>query len=182
MTLAEPVQAQPVQNLHHGLVRPTQLIAQWVRIWANGGAETQDGSGTITDPDADILDPLKSIYKIAKVGTKLRLRLKYDDGITDSPPFSTDLVLHVFGRFGTDPWQRLVNLCGNAAIIMTGDEAGSAESLTDVTDAVDMYTHPHPSKHTLDLDGCDQILAGCITPLVAGTGDATLVSLWAKAI
>lgn len=186
MALGTPVDVKPIQSFHHGLVRPTQIIVPWVEIIRNGGVETQDNASEITEPTgtgAQINNATTSILKVGKAGTKLRLRLKYDDAITT---FSTSPVFMVFGRNTINkvaqPWQRLVNLCGNTLVTIDHDKGGSGETVTDVTDGADMYTQPHPADHTFDLDGCDEIIVGVITIIVVAAGDATLVSLWAKVI
>ena len=183
MALGDAVDVKPVQSLHHNLVRPTQIVVPWVKIIDNGGIDTLDGTSPIENPDTEITNLTTHILKVGKAGTKLRLRLKYDDGIGT---FSTSPAFEVFGRNTIDeaaqPWQRLVNLCGNTIVTIDHDGGGSAESQTDVTDGTDMYTHPHPADHTIDLDGCDEILVGVVVVIIPDAGDKDLVSLWAKAI
>ncbi len=185
MAVGKNVDVQPIKSFHHGLVRPTQIVVPWVKIIDNGGIDTLDGASPIENPDAEITNSTTHKLKVGKAGTKLRLRLKYDDAITT---FTTSPAFEFFGR-STAPdgtagaWQRLVNLCGNTIITIDHDKAGSAESSqTDVTDGTDMYTHPHPANHTLDLDGCDEILAGVVVVINPAAGDKDLVSLWAKVI
>ena len=184
MALGTAVDVKPIKSFHHGLVRPTQITVPWVEIIRDGGVELLDGASPIENPDTEIVRGTTSILNVGQAGTKLRLRLKYDDGITDAPnPFSTDPTFEVFGRYGSDPWQRLPDLCGNTIITISGDKAGSSESgQNDVTDGADMYTHPHPANHTVDMDGCDQILVGVVVVINPAAGDKNLVSLWAKVI
>ena len=185
MALGTAVDVKPEKSFHHDLVRPTQIVVPWVEIIRNGGVETQDNATVIVDPDAQITNSTTSILNVGAAGTKLRLRLKYDDTITT---FSTSPIFMAFGRNTIDevaqPWERLINLCGNTLITIDHDKGGSGETTTDwdVTDATDMYTQPHQADHTFDLDGCDEIIVGVITLIVVNVGDATLVSLWAKVI
>lgn len=184
MALGTPVDVKPIKSFHHGLVRPTQLVTPWVEIIRNEGVDTTDNSGNvIDDPDTQITDSAKSILRVGKAGTKLRLRIKYDDAITS---FSTPPVFNVFGRNTiadtAQPWQRLVNLCGNADISIAQDQVESMVDVFDTETAKNQYTHPHPADHTLHLEGCDEILVGVHTAVAVGAGDKDLVSLWAKVI
>lgn len=185
MALGTAIPVQPIKSFHHGLVRPTQIVVPWVKIIDNEGIDVLDGASPIENPDTEITNATTHILQVGKAGTKLRLRLRYDDAITT---FTTSPAFEVFGRStaadGTvGAWQRLVNLCGNTIITIDHDKAGSGESSqTDVTDGTDMYTHPHPANHTFDLDGCDQILVGVVVVINPAAGDKNLVSLWAKVI
>lgn len=188
MALGTAVDVKPVKSLHHNLVRPTQIVVPWVKIIDNGGIDTLDGASPIEDPDAEITNSTTHILQVGGAGTRLRLRLKYDDGIGT---FSTSPAFEVFGRAFTvdsdgvrtaDPWQRLVNLCGNTIVTIDHDGGGAAESQRDVTDGTDLWTHPQPADHTIDLDGCDEILVGVVVVIAPDAGDKDLVSLWAKVI
>ena len=184
MALGTAVDVIPHKSLHDNLTRPTQIVVPWVKIIDDEGIDTLDGASPIENPDTEITNSTTHIFKVGAAGTKIRLRLKYDDGIDT---FTTSPAFEVFGRntIGStaQPWQRLVNLNGNSIITIDHDKAGSGESSqTDVTDGTDMYTHPHPANHTFDLDGCDQILVGVVVVINPAAGDKDLVSLWAKVI
>ncbi len=184
MPLGDPVDVKPIKSFHHGLVRPTQIVVPWVKIIDNTGVDTADNSGSvIDDPDVQITNLTTHILKVGRAGTKLRLRVRYDDGITS---FSTPPVFNVFGRNSIDdaaqPWQRLVNLNGNADISIPQDNVESMVDVFDGETAKNQYTHVHPADHTLDLDGCDEVIVGVHTAVAVGAGDKDLVSLWAKVI
>ena len=180
MALGTAVDVKPIKSFHHGLVRPTQITVPWVKIIDNEGVDVLDGASPIENPDTEITNSTTHILNVGRAGTLLRLRLKYDDAILT---FTTSPAFEVFGRNGSDPWQRLPDLCGNTIITIDKDKAGSGEgSQTDVTDGTDLYTHPHPANHTFDLDGCDQILVGVAVVINPNEGDKNLVSLWAKVI
>ena len=184
MALGTPVDVKPIKSFHHGLVRPTQIIVPWVKIIDNTGVDTADNGGSvIDDPDVQITNSTTHILKVGQAGTKLRLRIRYDDEITS---FSTPPVFNVFARNTIDevaqPWQRLVNLCGNADISIAQDNVESMVDVFDGETAKNQYTQSHPADHTFDMDGCDEVLVGVHTALAVGAGDKDLVSLWAKVI
>ena len=89
MALGTAVDVKPIKSFHHGLVRPTQIIVPWVKIIDNSGVDTADNGGSvIDDPDVQITNLTTHILRVGQAGTKLRLRIRYDDAITSfsTPP------------------------------------------------------------------------------------------------
>lgn len=156
------------------IVRPAQLAAKWDYLISNGGLETADNGGSsITNPATQVTNSTTRIMKCAGRGTILRLRMRYDDGITTS----TDPVVQVFGRFDDgEAWQKLVNKAATHEVSFPSTEAA------DAADGTDKYTDVDPDDHAWDLDGCNEILVGVKTALAASGGDPTLSLLEGKLI
>lgn len=172
MALGTPVLGHT--QLESKLVRPVQIPAKWVTIIRDGGLETQDAA-TITDPTAEITNSTTSLFKIGRQGTTLRLRMKYDDGLSAI----TDPIVKVFGRHdSTDPWQILLK---KSSTVVNDTVTLVTTLASDVSDGADNWTSVDAEDHSLDIDGCDEILVGVQTVLAA-TGDPTLASLEAKVI
>ena len=159
MTLATTVGSLPAKQTHN-LIIPVQLLGRWIVL--HDLPNTADAA-TITDPDTEIAGADNRIYTVHE-GTRLKLRLRYDDADTQS----TDPVVKVFGRFndGTsaDPWENLVDLCNSLTSALAVVEA------TDVSDGTNNWTAPHVTSNTFNLNGCNQVLVGVQTALVLGGG------------
>ena len=171
MPLGSAVKLAAVTATVDRISRPAQIPAIWNTIIDAGGLDSAD-AGTITDPNTEITDADRHIGKVGKLGTTLRLRLQYDDGVSS---ITTDAIIKVFGRTGTEPWQILTNRAGNISVTMTITFA------SDVSDGTNNWTTVLPNDHAWDLDGCDEILVGVETILNTDANDA-LALLQAKVI
>ena len=157
------------------MTRPTQIPVPWQTLIPAGGMDDQDAA-TITDPTAEIEGGANAanryVLKVRQKGTTLRMRMKYDDGLTGI----TDPKIKVFGRYNAaEQWQ----------ILKTKDNALNATMTTvlasDVSDGTFNWTTPDPNKHSFDLDGVDEVAFGVETALAA-TGDVTTATLEVKVI
>lgn len=135
----------------HGIIAtPCSLSSRWINILDAGGVAIQDAA-TITNPTTQIDSPTSHIAKRNNFhGTLVKVRLAY----TGTP--SADPVLVVFGRTGSDAWQKLYTKNGDGTVTLTTAVA------TDVTDGTYFYTEV-TDDHTLDCDGCDEIIIGVQT-------------------
>lgn len=158
-------------------VAPVQIVNPFFRIIDPGALEAAQGT-PIQDPDTDIFgDALANLFHIFNVshwGTTLRLRMGYDRAVG---VVTTDCILQVFGRFNSDEqWQKLTNKSGSLLVTMTIDFAN------DVDDgSTFQYTTMDPEDHSLDLDGCAQIIVGT-NQILATDGDDSLAFIQARII
>lgn len=143
----------------------------WVVVRDAGDMDTVDAV-TVDDPDADITNATTHILTTGGRGTKLLLRMRYDDG--DSSP--TDPVVKVFGRHSSTDTQWMTLSNDTPAIIGTIVTTVA----TDVTDATDKWSTVLPAT-SFPLLGCDELLVGLQTAYAA-TGNAALALLEAKII
>ena len=153
------------------MVISADLRATWVVIREAGDMDTADAA-PIDDPDADITNSTTRALNTGGRGTKLLLRMRYDDG--DTSP--TDPIVKVFGRHSSNDtqWMNLSN--ETPAIVGTLVSAVT----TDTTDGTDKWTTVLPAA-IFPLLGCDEILVGVQTAYAA-TGNAALALLEAKII
>ncbi len=150
---------------------PVSQTSKWITCIDATGADDADAN-PITDPTAEITAATrKLIDKKGDRGTHLRFRLVYDDGISAI----TAPKLAVFGRTGTQQWQRLVTKGGSTQVTLTPD------TTNDCSDGTLNYTTPLLNDHTVDTDGCDQFLVGIETALAA-TGTVTTAYVEVKII
>lgn len=158
MALAETID---LKTDHDGQATyPGSMSAAWRTVADSGQPASQDGSGTINNPDTAITGANNRIFRRQRErGTILRIRAGYDDGLTGI----TDPVINVFGRKDeNDSWQRLPNLDGDTDVTL--------ETATDdVEDGTLKYTTAKRTTHSFDTDGCNEFLIGTKTAL-AGTG------------
>ena len=151
-----------------------EVKSKWIDIIDNGGLESLD-SATLVDPDTSITNSTTHIFVTGGRGTRLALRMKYDDGIT----LSTDPVCRVFGRHssGDSGWTVLYSEHATPAVSVTFPEVS-----TDVTDATDQWSDwlLPANTHIWKTYGFDEFIVGVTAVAVAGVGDATLTTLEAK--
>ena len=170
MPLGTNVQAGfDVTPLRSHMSVSADLRSKWVVIRDVGDMDTADGS-PVDDPDADITNSTTHILATGGRGTKLLVRMRYDDN--DSSP--TDPVVKVFGRHssGDTQWMTLSNdTPGIVGTIVTA-------VTTDVTDATNKWSTVLPAT-SFPLLGCDELLVGLQTAYAA-TGNAALALLEAK--
>lgn len=155
------------------LVIPVSLSALWTWAISEGRVATADNSGSsITNPTTMITAATQRILlRRSRAGTTLLLRLAYSAGAT----VSTSPVVEVFGRTGTNAWQRLENKSGAVAVTLTA-------AADDVTDGTLKYTHPSMTTHAFDCAGCDEILVGVKTAFAVSAGVTTNAEVQAKII
>lgn len=154
------------QNLD--VVRPGQIVCAWLDVIDAGGLERLDAAA-IDNPDLDLTGSATHIFRTNGFGTQLKLRMKYDDGITPS----AHPVVQCFGRVSGDPpdaWQLMPNRAGETSIELT------TAASTDLTDGTWKYTAVDPEDHHIDQDGCNEFVFG-VTVIFAGTGDPTASTL-----
>lgn len=147
-------------NFRGEQVAPCSLSSNWIDAIDAGGVATQDAA-SITNPDSEITAVTRhTLSRQNSAGTLLRLRLGY----SGTP--SADPVLAVFGRSGTDAWERLVNKSGGSSATLT------TAASTDVTDGTLKYTAVGDGQ-TFDCQGCDELLVGVQTAFAgSATADA----------
>jgi len=160
--------ATPVRG---NLTISADLRTTWVVIRDAGDMDTVDAV-TVDDPDADITNSTTHILTTGGRGTKLLLRMRYDDG--DSSP--TDPVVKVFGRHSSSDTQWMTLSNDTPAIVGTIVTTVA----TDVTDATNKWSTVLPATR-FPLLGCDELLVGLQTAYAA-TGNAALALLEAKVI
>jgi len=140
------------------LVTPISLTSGWVQAITAGGPATADES-RIVNPDGSIDIASRRILKRGgRGGTYLAVRLGYDDGLTSI----TNPKVAVFGRTGTEAWQRLLSRASADSATLT------TSASNDSTDGTLKYTNVDPSNHVFDMMGCD-ILIGVETALNGST-------------
>lgn len=155
------------------LVSNASISAPWLECIAS----TDDTSVTGTGPEAaDVGNNVttilaanatrRSILRSQGEGTFLRLRMKYDDGVSAV----TSPVVRVFGRSLSGQWEVLSNQSGNTTATLTVDTAN------DVADGTYMYTTPAFSGNTWDVAGCSEIVVTVTTAFNAtGTETTSLI-------
>ena len=143
----------------------------WVVIRDAGDMDVADGA-PLDDPDADITNSTTHVLTTGGRGTKLLLRMRYDDG--DSSP--TDPIVKVFGRHSSSDTQWMTLSNDSPAIVGTIVTTVA----DDVTDATNKWSTVLPATR-FPLLGCDEILVGVQTAYSA-TGNAALALLEAKII
>lgn len=143
----------------------------WVVIREAGDMDGADGA-PLDDPDADITNSTTHVLTTGGRGTKLLLRMRYDDG--DSTP--TDPVVKVFGRHSSSDTQWMTLSNDSPAIVGTIVTTVA----DDVTDATNKWSTVLPATR-FPLLGCDEILVGVQTAYSV-TGNAALALLEAKII
>jgi len=145
--------------------------AGWFTFYGTGALETQDNSGTITNPGSHITDANKNIVVIPG-GTLLIFRMRYDDGIGTI----TDGIVKVFGRLNeNNPWE----------LLRSQDEAITQTLTTNAADAEDgtnNFTTPDYNANVYDKLGNNEFIVGVTTAHAAGSGDATLSILQVKVL
>lgn len=139
-----------------------------------GGLDAADNGGsTIIDPSNAISsDTRHPLSRPTDRGSALMVRFGYANG--DTP--STDPVVQIFGRTGSDVWQPIFNDLGQREITLPTDIN------TDIDDGTNKHTHPDPSKHRLDPAGCRELLVGVKTAYAVSSGDASLAFVQIKVI
>lgn len=153
--------------------------SEWQAVVDAGGVNTVDNA-TIILPTTQIVNSTTHVFSCPPgAGTYLRLRMKYDDGITAV----TSPVIRVFGRYicSSDsatpgiagPWQHLKNVNGDLTATLTVDLTN------DVQDGTYSYTIPSTTLHSWDKDGCSEFLVGIQTALSA-TGTVNTATIEAK--
>ena len=160
--------ATPVRG---NLTISADLRTTWVVIREAGDMDGADGA-PLDDPDADITNATTHILTTGGRGTKLLLRMRYDDD--DSAP--TDPVVKVFGRHSSSDTQWMTLSNDTPAIVGTIVTTVA----DDVTDATNKWSTVLPATR-FPLLGCDEILVGVQTAYAA-TGNAALALLEAKVV
>lgn len=129
---------------------PCSLTSRWTVAITAGGPASQDAA-SITNPTTQITASTRRILKRNKMnGTLVMVRLGYSGTPSTSP------IIGVWGRTGTDVWQRLINKSSGTAPALT------TAASTDVTDGTLKYTSAS-EDHTFDCVGCEEILIGVET-------------------
>ncbi|TXH58991.1 MAG: hypothetical protein E6Q97_00850 [Desulfurellales bacterium] len=131
--------------------------SNWQTLIAAGEVATLDAA-TLTNPDTQIASTRAPI-KLLGGGTNLLVRLKYDVGFA----LTTNPVIKVFGRTGTDGWMPLVN---QAALTLT---TLVIDTTNDTSDGTFKYTTVYVSLQAMDLLGCQEIVGG-VTTALSGVG------------
>ncbi len=153
-----------------------EVKSKWVQIIDNGGLETQDNVA-ITNPTAHITNSTTHIFVTGGRGTKLYVRMKYDDEVV----LSTDPVFRIYGRHssGDTHWQLLFNDNATPSPLIT-----CLQTSGDITDGTDMWSDIGlvVGEVSLSTLGCDEFLVGVQTAAAASAGDATLTTLEAKVV
>jgi len=148
---------------------PVSLTANWMpAITSTLG--TADGA-PVTNPNTFTDDNHVNLMRGSKRGTAVRARMAYPAAMTVTTPPAIKL----FGRSGTDAWQILENRDGarTAALAVAADDA---------SDGTLKYTHPSPTAHSWDCDGCDEVKAFVETALAGSGGTIALASVELKII
>ncbi len=83
----------------------------------------------------------------------------------NSLTITTDAVLYLYGRKGSDAWQLLENRAGAIAATMV-------TAATDVDDATNDYTTVNITSNTWDTQGCDVFFFGVQTKNDSGGDDS----------
>lgn len=155
--------------------------SEWQTVIDATGVDATADASPILTPSASITRSTRHVFsRPPGCGTYLRLRLKYDDGITGP----TSPVVKVFGRTistaGPDapsgtagPWQILRNVAGNLNATLSIDLPNDAQ------DGEFSYTTPTANDHSWDVDGCGEFLVGIETALSA-TGTVNTATIEAK--
>jgi hypothetical protein len=152
-----------------GQVAPCSLSSNWITVIDSAGVATQDASA-ITNPDTQITRAAVHIIRRENhAGTTLTLRMAYT-GTPNAVPS-----LAVFGRSGSDGWQRLKSKSGANAAVLT--HAASS----DVTDGTLKYTEVTDAQR-FDCDGCDEFLIGVETAYSVSAGSTTGTLVQAKMV
>jgi len=150
----------PVQT-----TRPAQFAAAWKTAAVAGIINVQDAS-TITDPDAEITGATnKTFFSI--VGTLLRVRVMYDDGVSSI----TNPIIKLFGRLNDgDKWQIMQNMDEQIRTTITLD------TTNDISNGTVNWTLADLNAHTFDKDGCEEFLLG-VEVALAATGTVTTATV-----
>lgn len=160
----------------HGILEarpvcPVSLASEWdwainaAAGFAATGLDAADNSGNhITNPATQITRDTIRILRRTR-GTLLRLMAGYDAA---AATFTTQPVVQVFGRANDqEPWQALRNADGETDIEITAavatDPIGAAPAVGISSTTAVRWTVPGLTKHTIDCDGCAEILIGVKT-------------------
>lgn len=171
MALATTITLASAVGSHLGssqIIRPSQIASAWYTAVPAGVLNAQDAA-TITAPATEIVGAVNRIF-VSENGTLLRLRVKYDAGISAV----TDPILRLFGRLNSsDSWQSVQNQDEQTAITVTTDLTN------DVSDGTWNWTLADLNAHTFDKDGCQEFLIGIQTALAA-TGTVSTATIEIK--
>lgn len=163
-------------GLTDALVRPVQLIADWVTVIAAGAVNEADESGTPRTPEDSASTPQKFAFEFDGACTLLAVRMGYDDG--DTP--NADPVVQLFGRVknssNNGSWMRLYNRADTPATSIT---LVTAET-TDYHDLTYFYTEVNPKTHVVDTMGCDEFIVLIETAYTVSGGNAALAFIQVK--
>lgn len=145
---------------------PVSQTSEWTTVVAAGAATTADNSGSdITNPATQIAASGAEriiLTREGSGGTYVQFRVKYATAPTTFP------TIQVFGRTGTQAWERLKDAGG----LIDFTFAAPSVALTDGTSTYSDATNP------IDVRGCDEILIGVKT--AAASGGASGLSIEGK--
>lgn len=143
---------------------PCSLTSRWTTAISAGGPATQDAA-SITNPTTEITASTRRILKRNRMnGTLVMVRLGY----SGTP--STDPIVGVWGRTGTDAWQRLINKSSGTQSTL------ATVSASDVTDGTLKYTSAS-EDHTFDCVGCEEILIGVETAFAGSVTADSIIQM-----
>ncbi len=149
------------------LTTPVSISSDWFTVVDPTGADGADGgSGTITNPVAEITNSTSHKVVVNRRGTTFLCRGKYDDG--DTAP--TENVVQIFGKDSNGLWMKLTDASGTHKLTLAVD------TTNDVSDGTHNWTEPVE----VDMQGCSEILVGISIAYADGDGTPTAAGIEGK--
>lgn len=148
------------------VVIPVSGTSQWVSAIVSSGANTGPAvadASPITNPTTQVTSSTRRIVRREEVsGTYLLVRLGYASAASDI----TSPIINVFGRTGSDDWEKLPNINGDFNATLTADEDN------DIGNGTLRFTSVGDDQK-FDMNGCEEFLIGVDTAYAAVTNEGT---------
>lgn len=151
------------------VVNAAAIVGEWVNAILAGGPATLDNAA-LTNPTGQITAATRRIIgREMFMGALIAMRLAYDPTLTGI----TAAVCAVFGRTGTNGWQRMQAVGGLYTFTFTPVVATDERDPAPLTGAQTAYTRVDKSAHVFDPMGCDEFLVGTEVAFNGATGVLT---------